>query len=58
MYPGITVQMGYADQIQLFVMDGMTALMELMRLVVVRTNYIAALYYYAIFSIVLDEYIC
>ena len=58
MYPGITVQMGYADQIQLFVMDGMTALMELMRLVVVRTNYIAALYYYTIFSIVLDEYIC
>ena len=39
----IDVQMGHAFQIQVYVMDGMTAMMDLMRLVVVSTNYITAL---------------
>ena len=42
MGPVINVQMGYAYPIQVYVTDGMTARTELMRLVVVRTNFIAA----------------
>ena len=45
MYLVIDVQVGHAFQIQVYVMDGMTALMELMRLVVVSIKYISALYY-------------